>query len=665
MTRFLARAVGCAALILGAWGAMLVFASHSADLTGDGRVDQADLSALRSQWGQSGTSLSGDLTHNGTVNALDAGILFSQWGTLPAPPPPPPPPSPPPSPPPPITGCTRVLTGAVTLPRLDVSSSEVVCFDPAVTTTVTTSGNVIVRGILRMRPATPSVIHTLRFVNVDESRFVGGGMDPLETDVGVWVMPGGTLEAVGAAKTAWTRLSGAVSAGVSCFDVREAAGWQTGDEVVISATTPPGSPSDDTFWRTFDRRPVTSVSGNRICVGSGLTYNHPAVVAFGETFAAEVLNLTRNVKIEGTPLGRTHLFVRSDRPQTIRFVEIAYTGPRKVNPNDSRLFDPVLGRYGLHFHMMGDASRGSTVEGVVIRDSGSHAFVPHGSHGITFARTIAHDTLETAYWWDPGGSPHASHDIRYLDAVASYAKVFERFPGDIRNTRTSGFDFGRGRGNVGRGLVAVHNAFWGFNWPEGQSDDMTGEGVWLWEDGLAHNNRRGGIFTWQNTGNVHVVSRFTGFHQHKCIEHGAYANPYVYEGFRCFRSGPIQLHAIGSRTPDRPVGLTFRDGVVDVAGLFRAALTPIGYVFDGDVYFERVTWRGYTVAAVELTPFSNDETVRWHLQDNVFSGNELWIDAAAAPNHSVLFENTRLEARRRDQPGDYFEPRWNARVRRF
>src|SRR3989338_10373715 len=83
---------------------------------------------------------------------------------------------------------------------------------------------------------------------------------------------------------------------------------------------------------------------------------------------------------------------------------------------EGRGSDFVLGRYALHFHMSGENNRGVVVEGVVARDIGSHAFVPHASHGITFRDTLSYNTAETPYWWDPrtnfdrGVNPNASND---------------------------------------------------------------------------------------------------------------------------------------------------------------------------------------------------------------------------------------------------------------
>ena len=102
-------------------------------------------------------------------------------------------------------------------------------FHPEQDVTLETDENVLVFGRLEMRPKPPDndawrnsvdswrpyFIHTLRFVDVDERAFVGGGMDPLASDVGLWVRGDGVLDIAGAQKTGWTRLAGSASAGES------------------------------------------------------------------------------------------------------------------------------------------------------------------------------------------------------------------------------------------------------------------------------------------------------------------------------------------------------------------------------------------------------------------------------------------------------------------
>ena len=114
-----------------------------------------------------------------------------------------------------------------------------------------------VSGVLRARPERADVVHRLGFPGIDESRFVGDHtMAPYETDVGVWVLAGGALDLQGTRKRPWTHLSGAADAGASSITVADAAGWQIGDEIVVTPTEPT---SVDGYAEHHDRRVVTTV----------------------------------------------------------------------------------------------------------------------------------------------------------------------------------------------------------------------------------------------------------------------------------------------------------------------------------------------------------------------------------------------------------------------
>lgn len=257
--------------------------------------------------------------------------------------------------------------------------------------TVESSGNVVVAGALRMRPASPASVHTLRFVGIDERRFKGGGMEVLDSDVGLWIVGTGTLDAVGSAKTSWTRAASPVADGTRSVTLADTpTGWQIGDRIAIAPSEPPSVGTRS--WRGFDERTIVGISGKTVTLDEPTDHAHPIV---NNTWAPEVMNLTRNVRIEGTPSGRTHVMITARRPQTIANVDIRYTGPRWVKDEWDSQF--IQGRYGLHFHMGGDTTRGSVVDGVVVRDGGSHGFVPHGSHGITFRNTIVYEQYEDGY----------------------------------------------------------------------------------------------------------------------------------------------------------------------------------------------------------------------------------------------------------------------------
>ena len=303
----------------------------------------------------------------------------------------------------------------------------------------------VVEGRLVMRPASAEVDHLLVFQGVDEGRMVGGGMDVVKADVGLWVMGAGTLDLAGTARRAWTRLTGAVAAGTTRLALQDApTGWRPGDELLVAPTLAPDQPDN---WKAYSAAKVRSVSGRNVTLDRPTSFAHPAVdvvtdAGSGRVQTAEVLNLTRNVRIEGTPGHRSHVFVRSSSPQKVKGVAIRHMGPRKKAEEFTEL---VLGRYGLHLHMCGDGSRGSEVEGVVIRDTGSHTFVPHLSNGIAFRDCISHNTFEDAFWWDGApdtrtpGSP--SHDILYERCVASLVQYDPPF----RGFTLTGFSLGRGQ----------------------------------------------------------------------------------------------------------------------------------------------------------------------------------------------------------------------------
>jgi len=337
---------------------------------------------------------------------------------------------------------------------------------------VQTEANVVVRGTLGMRPGS-----SLRFVNVDESRMVGGGMDFLKSDVGLWVLGEGVLDIQGTPKQSWNRTGTHGS-------------WSSSDEYMRT-------PHAKGEWEAQPWNPGDPV---------------PCVDFAGNSYCAEILNLTRDIKIEGTERGRAHIFLRSTQPQTIRYAAIRWMGPELDDETPD-------GRYALHFHHAGDGSRGSLIEGVIIRDTHDHAYSPHESHGIEFVDVIALNVRNTAYWWDQGDR---SDDIGYRGAIAVGVS-----PGRDSAGSLSGFRMGTGVGNACIGCVAAgvrdRRTSNGFAWREGTPNR------WLFEDNVVHNSEQA-IYHWQNEphdGHLppHEHSGLVAYHNNRFgIEQGAYTN---------------------------------------------------------------------------------------------------------------------------------------------
>ena len=405
-----------------------------------------------------------------------------------------------PIPPTPPTEASKLLSGTVNDPDgFEVPAGEVWVFDPTKNTTVEVEANVVVRGVLEMRPNT-GVTHTLRFKNVDTSKFVGGGVELIDDDTGLWVLDNGILDIEGEKKTGWNRTGTDPT-------------WKSSDEIKVA----PVNVGD------YTAKPFT--------LGSTVPQLDSSVPK------AEVFNLTRSVNIEGTPSGHSHVTLLSSQKQTIKYAAFRYLG-----------VSTTLGRYPIHFHFMGDASRGSLVEGTVVRDSDEHAYVAHASHGVTFRDTVAYNVQDSAYWWDPikgtGSDANATDDIVYDHALAVQIEKDESHPHSL-----CGFALVAGKGGAifDSAAAAVNgqtNAA-GYCWP---ANDLQ---VWAFHDNVAHNNPKNGIFVWHNDTTPHLISDYIAYANGSAgIDHGAYGNAYSYSDVYLYKNKVgIELHSGGKGNP--------------------------------------------------------------------------------------------------------------------
>lgn len=546
---------------------------------------------------------------------------------------------------------------------LHVLAGGGVYFDPATTRELRSRGSVVVEGYLQLRPATAAMSHTLRFVGVDEAAYVGGGMDVLLGDVGLWVTKGGVLDLAGAPKRAWSRTVAGVAAGATVLELAaDPEGWRVGDELAIAPT---GAPTVGNHHEQYDYTSVTAISGRRITLSRATTFAHPAVeTAPGTVMTPEVLNLSRNVSVEGTPGGRAHVWLSPQGAQHLSYFSLRHLGPRQA---DGSYTQGVVGRYGLHFHMTGEAARGSEVVGAVARDLGGHAFVAHESHGVRYTSCVSHDTFDSPFWWD--GAPNTrtagseSNDCHYDHCVASLVKVDPKF----RGTRMAAFTLLGGTGNVARHCVAVgvqgNRDACGYSWPEGAKT-----GVWDFKSCVAHNNKRHGIFTWQNTGNAHVIEDFVAYHNGGSgISHGAYRNDYLYRNSHLFgnREGGVNVHATSRGEMG---GLRFQSLHIDGAGIAKHAITLDKHTLtaNGATRLERCTFMGQTGAAVaQVYDNTNGATTPLHLEivDCTSRTEILYLrDDMLAESVVLVAAGSSVEvARPKGGPGTW-RAAWNAAV---
>jgi len=196
------------------------------------------------------------------------------------------------------------------------------------------------------------------------------------------------------------------------------------------------------------------------------------------------------------------------------------------------------------------------VENVTVAHSPNRAFVPHGSHGITFNNIAALDITLAAFWWDDPGTNETctfqefctldnSNDI-HVDGLTVDGVGHD---GSSAKFRLSGVVLGAGSGNsiinsTVRNVGGSKDCS-GYMWPEGANGNRGGN-VWIFENNVGSSNCHG-IFVWQNDANLHIIDGFTG----GGVDHGAYGNNYLY---RNLDVPYLEVHAQGWAVEDSSLG---------------------------------------------------------------------------------------------------------------
>lgn len=374
--------------------------------------------------------------------------------------------------PPPVVRWTRVLRDTSIVGDVVVPAGQEWLIGP----------NVRLAGNLRTDSGTIALRSgsSLTFAEAPPSQYVGGGMRYAETfvnDWGIWVGGVGKLDIQGTPKTGWTQGE---------FHST----WLATDEIWIAPTAP----------RDYTAR--------RWAPGDSVPRYDERVPP------AELVNVSRDIEIVGG-----HIHISSSVPQTIEYVTLRTTGVLKPLLEEA---GATTGRYSLHFHFMGDGSKGTLVRGVASIGAKTRVFVPHSSNGITFEDNVAVNSGAEVFWWD---AYDRSDDITVnrLGALGVFTArttlgSTPRFnaivlQGGERISMTNSFAAGA-RG----GSSSV-----GFGWPS--NADNGGNAVWTFERNVAHNNEGAGNRLWFNDQDNHVQRDIVTYNNGgRGAENGAYAS---------------------------------------------------------------------------------------------------------------------------------------------
>ncbi len=191
----------------------------------------------------------------------------------------------------------------------------------------------------------------------------------------------------------WVKLGQDVKAGDSTVVLSESvSGWRVGDEVIVTGSK--RKPQRGTFRDkpdsvTTEERRITVVDGRKLTLDRPLENDH---YGSGE-FRSEVANLSRNVIIESAdPAGvRGHTVYHRFSKGGISYARFAHLGK-----------EGVLGRYSIHFHLVGDTMRGSSVVGVAIVDSHNRWITIHGTQYLVVRDCVGYKSVGHGFFLEDG-----------------------------------------------------------------------------------------------------------------------------------------------------------------------------------------------------------------------------------------------------------------------
>jgi predicted amidohydrolase YtcJ len=209
---------------------------------------------------------------------------------------------------------------------------------------------------------------------------------------------GGRMEFHGAAMArTWVKLGADARVGSLTVLLAESVpGWCTGDRILITAAVRRDRKEGETF-RPGDRstpalteeRTIRAVDGKRLELDRPLTEGHEAA---GD-LRGEVANLSRNVVIESADpaRGRGHTMYHRDSVGSIGYAEFRHLGK-----------EGVKGRYPIHFHLVGESMRGSSVIGASIWDSANRWITIHGTNRLVVRDCVGYRSVGHGFFLEDG-----------------------------------------------------------------------------------------------------------------------------------------------------------------------------------------------------------------------------------------------------------------------
>jgi hypothetical protein len=159
-------------------------------------------------------------------------------------------------------------------------------------------------------------------------------------------------------------------------------GWRVGDEVLLTAAkrSTAGARRNNPDGSGSETRRISKIDGLTLQLDRPLAHEH---LGEGE-FRCEAANLSRNVIIESADpkKGRGHTMYHRNCAGGISYARFAHLGQ-----------EGMLGRYPIHYHLVGATMRGSSVIGAAIVDSHNRWVTIHGTHFLVVRDCVGYQSI--------------------------------------------------------------------------------------------------------------------------------------------------------------------------------------------------------------------------------------------------------------------------------
>ena len=248
----------------------------------------------------------------------------------------------------------------------------------------------------------------------------------------------------------WVKLGADAEAGARTVTLSEPAeGWSAGDEVIVTPSKVHqrrgSDPKEYQNQMGTEERRIVRIDGTTIELDKPLAEEHSGA---GE-FRCEIANLSRNVIVESAdPAGvRGHTMYHAGSRGGISYARFAHLGK-----------EGVLGRYAIHFHLVGDTMRGSQVLGVAIVDSANRWVTIHGTNYLIVRDCVGYRSAGHGFFMEDGTEIYNLLD-RNLAVQANRTKPLPKQALPFDQNDGAGFWWANGRNTFVRNVSCENDAY--------------------------------------------------------------------------------------------------------------------------------------------------------------------------------------------------------------